>query len=357
MNRISLFGSACVLSILAACGGDTPPAPAGPAAPSHTPDAAKPQDASGSAGANKPQPPVKVDMMMVKALFGNDPPPPAVDNPPTPDKIALGNMLYHEQSLSKNGNLSCASCHNLATYGVDNKPTSPGSDGTNGERNTPTTYNAFRQYAQFWDFRAKTVEEQATGPMFNPVEHGVANEAELVKKIEAKPELVAAFKKAFPDSDTVSAKNFELAVGAFERTLVTKSRWDAFLDGDQKALTNEEKTGLNLFITTGCIQCHTSRLVGGAMGQKMGVLTAYTGKDTGRMKVTGKEEDKYFFKVPSLLNVEKTAPYYHDGSVATLEEAVKDMGKLQLNKDLTDAEIHSLVAFLKSLTGELPAQK
>lgn len=362
MKRIAICSSALVLSFLAACGGEapTPSTPAGGNQPAPTPaqaDAPNAQEPAGGAAAKKPQPPVKVDMMMVKALFGNDPVPPKVDNPSTPEKVELGRMLYHETSISKQGNISCNSCHDLAKYGVDNKPTSPGSDGTLGERNSPTTYNAFRQYAQFWDYRAKTVEEQSIGPVLNPIEHGIADEKELVAKLSAKPELVAAFQKAFPGGEAVTAANFQLAVGAFERTLVTKSRWDAFLDGDAKALTNEEKAGLNLFITTGCIQCHTSRLVGGSMPQKRGVIQAYKGADTGRMKVTGQESDKYFFKVPSLLNVEKTAPYYHDGSAATLADAIKEMAKEQLGKDLSDADTASLEAFLKSLTGELPAQK
>jgi cytochrome c peroxidase len=304
----------------------------------------------------KPPKPVRVDYAMVKRLFGMDPTVEAVDNPSTPEKVALGKLLYHEQSLSKNGNLSCASCHELSTYGVDNKPVSPGSDGKNGERNSPTTWNAFRQFAQFWDGRAKNVEEQSTGPMLNAVEHGLADEAELVSKLKAKPELVAAFDKAFPGGEAVSVEHFRLAVGAFERTLVTKSRFDAYLDGDQKALTNEEKQGLNDFMQIGCITCHTTRLLGGNMFQKSGLLSPYPSEDLGRGKLTGNKADDHFFKVPSLLNVEKTAPYYHDGKVATLEEAATKMAKLQLGKDLTAEQTTSIVAFLKALTGPLPEE-
>ncbi|MBL9076811.1 MAG: cytochrome-c peroxidase [Planctomycetes bacterium] len=305
----------------------------------------------------KPPKPVRVDVATVKRLFGTDPTVEPVDNPSTPEKVALGKALYHEQSLSKNGNLSCASCHDLSTYGVDNKPVSPGSTGQNGDRNTPTVYNAFRQFTQFWDGRAKNVEEQSTGPILNPVEHGIVDEAELVAKLKAKPELVEGFQKAFPGAaDAVTVKNFQLAVGAFERTLVTTSRFDKFLDGDQKALTNEEKQGLNDFMQVGCITCHTTRLLGGQMFQKSGLLQPYPSEDPGRAKVTGNDFEKGFFKVPQLLNVEKTAPYYHDGKVATLEEAVTKMAKLQLGKDLSAEQTASIVAFLKTLTGPLPEE-
>lgn len=306
--------------------------------------------------AKKPQRPVRVDYAMVKRLFGNDPTAEPVDNPLTPEKVALGKLLYHEQSLSKNGNLSCASCHDLATYGVDNKRVSPGSDQQDGERNSPTTYNAFRQFAQFWDGRAKSVEEQCTGPMLNAVEHGLADEAELLTRLNTKPELVAAFGQAFPGEGAVSVEHFRLAVGAFERTLVTKSRFDAFLDGDQKALSNEEKQGLNDFIKVGCITCHTTRLLGGNMFQVSGLKHPYPSEDLGRGKLTGNKAENHFFKVPMLLNVEKTAPYYHDGKVATLEEAVTKMAKLQLDVDLTAEQNASIVAFLKALTGPLPEE-
>jgi cytochrome c peroxidase len=305
---------------------------------------------------NKRGKPVRVDIATVKRLFGSDPTVEAVDNPVTPEKVALGKLLYLDQSLSKNGNLSCASCHDLGNYGVDGKVTSPGSDGKLGERNSPTTYNAFRQFAQFWDGRAKNVEEQSTGPMLNAVEHGLPDEAALVAKLKAKPELVAAFEKAFPGADAVSVAHFQLAVGAFERTLVTKSKFDEFLDGNQKALSNEEKQGLNDFMQVGCITCHTTRLLGGNMYQKSGLLAPYPSEDLGRGKLTGNHAEDHFFKVPMLLNVEKTAPYYHDGKVATLEEAVTKMAKLQLGQDLPAEKVESIVTFLKALTGPLPEE-
>lgn len=319
-------------------------------APTPTP-AAAPQGE-----AQKPLPRVKVDHDLAKALFGREPSAEEVDNPTTPEKVALGKALYHETHLSKNGNLSCASCHDLANYGVDGKAKSPGTDGKDGDRNTPTTWNSFRQFRQFWDGRAATVEEQAIGPVLNPVEHGIADEAQLVAKIKEKPALVDGFTKAFGPGDSVTVANFKLAVGAFERTLVTRSKWDDYLDGNTKALNQDELFGLKTFLDVGCTTCHGTRLVGGAVYQKTGALKPFGSKDEGRGKLTGSDADKFFFKVPSLLNVEKTAPYFHDGSVKTLEEVVTIMADIQLDKKLTADQVRGLVAFLKALTGPLPAE-
>lgn len=365
-KKIAILFSCSVVTLLSlpSCGGDKPAA----AAPSGgTPAAASnPAPAGTASTGEKPaeaaQDPKKVakpkiDYQMVKQMFGTEPSAPVVDNPGTPEKVALGKALYHDTSLSKNGNLSCASCHDLATYGVDNKATSPGSDGKNGERNTPTVYNAHRQFVQFWDGRAPTVEEQSVMPVLNPVEHGLADEAALVAKLKAKPELVEGFQKAFPGGgDPVTVANFKLAVGAFERTLVTKSRWDEYLDGNQKALTNEELVGLKAFMDSGCITCHMGRLLGGHMYQKVGLIKPYPSQDTGRMQATGSEADKFLFKVPTLANCEKTAPYYHDGKIATLEEAVKNMAEIQLGQNLAADKVAAIVTFLKALTGPLPAE-
>lgn len=359
--------------LIPACGGESSAAPAksesgkaetkaetkaepkAPAAELSSGTASAQQPAAQQPAPKKPNLPPKIDMAMVQAYFGSDPKAPATDNTVTPDKVALGKALYHEKALSKNGNLSCASCHDLGNYGVDSKPTSPGSDGKNGDRNTPTSLNAARQFVQFWDGRAETVEDQAIGPVLNPIEHGVKDEAELVAKIKSKPELVQGFAKAFPgEAEPITAKNFQKAVGAFERTLVTKSPFDEYLDGKANALTTEQKWGLKTFIDTGCTECHTTRLVGGQMYQKLGTKQPYPTKDEGRFLITKDEKDKFVFKVPSLLNVEKTAPYYHDGSIATLEEAVKIMARVQAGKELKDEEVASIIAFLKSLTGPVP---
>ena len=356
-KTLPILAIATSLFAFAACGGDKPqqannaPANGAPAAPATTQPVAQQPAAP---AIKKPKLPPKLDMTAITAYFGSEPSAPKAATPSTADKVALGKALYHDTSLSKNGNLSCASCHDLTKYGQDGKATSPGSDGKNGDRNSPTTLNAFRNLAQFWDGRAESVEDQAIMPVLNPIEHGVADEKELLAKINAKADLVTAFQKAFPGEGSISVANFKDAIGAFERTLTTRSAFDDFLDGNAGALSIDQKIGLAKFIEVGCTQCHTTRLVGGALFQKLGVLRPYPTEDTGRMKVTKSEADKFVFKVPSLLNCEKTAPYYHDGKIATLEEAVKNMAAIQLNKDLSQEDVDSIVAFLKALTGKVP---
>ena len=269
------------------------------------------------------------------------------------DLVDLGRELYHAEQLSLKGNLSCASCHKLDAFGQDNEPTSPGSTGERGERNSPASVNAFRQLAQFWDGRAPDVETQAQGPILNPIEHGFAKPDEFLAALKAIDGIEAKFQAAFPgDDDPVTVENFGRAVGAFERTLWTKSRFDALLDGDDNALTAEEKAGLKTFMEVGCITCHNGRTVGGGMYQKLGLVQPYETEDKGRGAHTGNAAEDYFFKVPMLLNVAETAPYFHDGSVKTLEEAVRLMAKHQLGKQLTDEQVASIVTFLKSLTGD-----
>ncbi len=294
----------------------------------------------------------KLERAQVEAIFAHE----NVADLPTPDPglVALGKDLYQETRLSVKDNLACASCHDLAHYGQDNQPTSPGSTGELGERNSPSSINAYRQFTQFWDGRAKTVEEQAMGPMMNPIEHGFTDEADIVAKLESIDGMAERFKQAFPgEAQPVSLVNFGKAVGAFERTLKTHSRFDDYLDGDDSALTAKEQEGLATFVSVGCITCHMGRTIGGGMFQKLGLVVPYETGDVGRAKVTGNDADKYFFKVPMLLNVAETAPYFHDGSVKTLPEAVRLMGEHQLGRDLTGAQIDAIVAFLKSLTGEL----
>ncbi|MFN3241813.1 MAG: cytochrome-c peroxidase [Planctomycetota bacterium] len=310
------------------------------------PKADAPQDPKPKKRIRRP----RINTALVKPLFGNDPSSPKAEVEATPDLVALGNALYHARGLSANSEQSCASCHDLANYGVDNQKTS---SGEKGDRNAPTTYNAFRHFRQFWDGRSESVEAQVV----DPIAHGFADTAAAITKIKEQDRLVGLFQKAFPgQDDPITAGNLGAAIGAFERTLVTKSKWDAYLDGNQKAMSNEELLGLKTFMDVGCTQCHMTRLLGGHTYQKLGVLKPYSGKDTGRMQVTGQESDKYMFKVPSLLNVAKTAPYYHDGSIATLEDAVKDMADNQLNKKLKPEQVEALVAFLNALTGDLPKE-
>ncbi|MFZ5481034.1 MAG: cytochrome-c peroxidase [Myxococcota bacterium] len=315
-----------------------------PAAPS-APPAAPPKPAG-----------VTVDAA-AKALFA--PLPARMDGPegaPSAEKIALGRMLYHEKRLSKGGQIACASCHQLDRFGVDGEPTSPGHEGQRGGRNSPTSLNAAGHVAQFWDGRAATIEDQAKGPVLNPIEMAMPDEKTVVAVLGGIPEYRDAFAKAFPgEPDPVTYDNMAKAIGAFERGLVTPSRWDKFLAGDDAALTDAEKTGFNTFVATGCASCHGGAYVGGASYQKLGMVNPWpdTTKDEGRFAVTKADADKMVFKVPSLRNVAKTGPWFHDGSVTTLEDAVKKMGHHQLGKDLSDADVASIVTWLGALTGEL----
>lgn len=278
---------------------------------------------------------------------------PSAENPSNPAKVALGKSLYFDTRLSKNGKMSCNSCHNIQTFGVDNEPTSPGHEGKRGGRNSPTSFNAALHIAQFWDGRAATVEKQALGPILNPGEMGMESEAQVVGILKADPKTVDAFKAAFPgEADPVTYPNVGNAIGAFERTLITPSRFDDFLKGDNKAISAEEKKGAELFLKTGCITCHNGATLGGMMYQKLGLVKDYPTADMGRFELTKQESDKKIFKVPSLRNVAKTGPYFHDGSVKTLDEAVSIMGEYQLGKKLSKEEVSDIVAFLGSLTAK-----
>ena len=278
-------------------------------------------------------------------------------NPLTPAKINLGRMLFYDARLSRNHDVSCNSCHNLANYGVDGKPVSSGDKGQLGGRNSPTVYNAAGHFVQFWDGRAPNVEEQAKGPVMNPVEMAMSSEAEVVATLRAIPGYRNAFHEAFPDSaEPVTFNNMARAIGAFERKLVTPSRWDRFMSGDQGAITPDEMAGHHQFMQAGCMSCHNGPYIGGQAFQKLGAKKTWpVATDTGRMGVTGNTADRLVFKVPSLRNVEKTGPYFHTGKVATLDEAVRLMGEYQLDRKLDDQQVTQIVAWLKTLTGEIPA--
>ena len=274
----------------------------------------------------------------------------------TDEKIHLGRMLYYENRISKGQKISCNSCHKLDGFGQDNLPFSPGHDGSLGGRSSPTTYNAAIHIAQFWDGRAPNVEEQAKGPVLNPVEMGMPDPDFVVKVLKSMPGYVEAFKAAFPgEEDPVTYDNFGKAIGAFERKLLTPSRWDEFLRGKQDALTDEEKKGFETFAKAGCVTCHNGAGVGGLMFQKIGLIKPWPElKDLGRMDHTKQESDKFMFKVPSLRNITETGPYLHDGSVKDLPAIVKMMAEHQLGKSLTDDEVASIITFLKVLKGEIP---
>ncbi len=271
-------------------------------------------------------------------------------------KINLGRQLFFENRISKGEKLSCNSCHQLDKYGQDNLPFSPGHEGKLGGRSSPSVYNAAIHLAQFWDGRAPSVEEQAKGPVLNPVEMGMPSADFVIRVLKSMPGYVDAFKAAFPgEADPITYDNFGKAIGAFERKLLTPGKWDAFLKGNKDALGAAEKKGFATFAKTGCVSCHNGSGVGGMMYQKLGLVKAWPDlKDNGRSDVTKNEGEKSFFKVPSLRNITETAPYLHDGSVKTLDEMVGKMAEYQLGKRLTDEETASIVTFLKALKGDIP---
>jgi cytochrome c peroxidase len=274
----------------------------------------------------------------------------------TPELIALGDKLYHEVAMSGNNTESCNTCHMLdqGKYGVDNLPTSLGAKGKSGTRNSPTVLDAGFQIAQFWDGRAANLAEQAKGPVLNPIEMGMPSEKIVVKKIGNIPEYQELFAVAYPgQKNPVNYNNIVNAIAAFERTLVTHNRFDDFVKGDWQAMSAEERDGLETFINTGCIACHLTPTLGGHMYQKMGLVHAYSNTaDLGRQEVTKNETDKFVFKVPMLRNVAETYPYYHDGSVASLDSAITKMAWLQLGKKFTPEETGSVKIFLAALTDE-----
>ncbi len=299
--------------------------------------------------------PAGPDVASLRAPFLQWPNSPAPPVPTSPTLVALGERLYHETALSKTGDVSCASCHGLDTFGQDNLKVSPGTEGLLGKRSAPSTFNAFRQFAQFWDGRADSVETQSTMPMLTDVEHGLVSEDEIVSILAADPSYREEFAQAFPEAggDALTADHVRAAIGAFERTLVTVSPFDRWVEGEDQALSPQELEGLETFVQVGCTVCHTTRSVGGHMFQKLGLVEAVEGQDLGRFEVTGQESDRYHFKVPSLLNVAKTGPYLHDGRFDSLEETVAFMGKVQLGKELSDSQVASITTFLRALTGEL----
>jgi cytochrome c peroxidase len=279
------------------------------------------------------------------------------ENPITLAKVKLGRMLYYDPRLSKSQAISCNSCHKLDAFGVDGEPTSPGHRGQRGARNSPTVYNAALHVAQFWDGRAPDVEEQAKGQILNPIEMAMPSEASVVGLLESIPGYAPLFRAAFPDDPRpISYDNIARAIGAFERRLITPSRFDDFVGGNASALNQKELAGLEVFLDTGCPTCHAGPALGGHQYQKLGVVHAYETQDGGREQVTGKVADRFFFKVPSLRNVAETGPYFHDGGVPELAEAVRLMAWHQLGRELSKKDTQAIVTFLRSLTGRVNAE-
>jgi len=274
----------------------------------------------------------------------------------SPEKVALGKRLFFETRLSRDNTLSCASCHDFARGGADRLPVSIGIEGKTGPINAPTVFNAALNFVQFWDGRAATLEEQAAGPVHNPLEMG-SNWAEAIPKLRQTSGYREAFEKLYPGRG-ITGETIIDAIAAYERTLLTPSRFDRYLVGNSDVLSKTETEGYQAFLDYGCASCHQGAGIGGNMYQRFGVMDDYfkgreVGEaDLGRYNVTRREEDRHVFKVPSLRNVAVTAPYFHDSSANSLEEAIVIMGRYQLGRDLPGRDIVSIAAFLRSLTGE-----
>jgi cytochrome c peroxidase len=291
--------------------------------------------------------------------------PAPADNPTTPAKVSLGKMLYHDPRLSSSGTVSCASCHNTMLGGEDNRAGSVGVGGQVGGRSAPTVWNSAFNKVQFWDGRAASLEEQAAGPVTNPIEMGMKSWDDVVVRLKSIEGYQVAFEKAF-GKDSISKDTATKAIAAYERTLITpNSAYDKYVKGNKKAMTEQQIRGMNKAVELGCVGCHSGPAFNGpGTFQKFpvinnGALSARykLKKDKGLAEVTNKKEDEHFWKVPTLRNIALTAPYFHNGKVKTLDKAVKVMAKMQLGKDLSKAEVADIVAFLDALTGEFPKQQ
>lgn len=300
-------------------------------------------------------------MALALAALPHKAPEPA-DNPTTPAKVELGKMLYFDPRLSSTGSVSCNSCHNVMAGGDDNLAVSVGVKGQTGGRSAPTVWNAAFLTSMFWDGRAATLEEQAKGPLLNPVEMGMPSHAAVMDRLREIPGYRRAFADVFGGKEPMTIDNAAKAIAAFERMLITpNSAYDRFASGDDKALSDAAKRGLKLVQEAGCTGCHAPPVFSSPGFQKFPLIPGSSHearyeltKDPGRFAATNVESDKGFWRVPTLRNVAITAPYFHNGSVATLDEAVRVMGKTQLNRDFSDPEVKDVVAFLESLTGEFP---
>jgi cytochrome c peroxidase len=289
--------------------------------------------------------------------------------PVTPERVALGRALFFEPRVSTDGVMSCAKCHQPTLYGTDALPRSIGNSGKIIPRNAPTVFNTALQFVQHYGGNRQDVEEQAVKATISALAYGNADYAAFEAKLRSITAYRPLFEKAFPgEAEPVTVQNWGKAIGAYERVLLTPAPFDRYLKGDQSALSAKEKRGLDRFISTGCAGCHNGVTVGGQMYQKFGLTQDYweltgskeidifKGRDKGRFHDTKNDADAFIFKVEQLRNVAVTPPYFHDGSVADLHDAVRIMAKLQLGRDLKADEIEDIVAFLGSLTGEVPEQ-
>ncbi len=274
------------------------------------------------------------------------------------EEVMLGKALFHDKRLSSDNSISCASCHDVSNGGDDGLPMSVGIGGVKGKLNAPSVYNTRFHFAQFWDGRASSLEEQVSGPVHNPTEMN-SSWPKVVEKLKKDKQLAARFRRVYGEG--LSAENIIRAIVSYENNLVTlDSAFDRYLRGDESAINAQERAGYDLFKAYGCISCHQGKAVGGNMYQVFGVTKNYFAEkeyvrkaDFGRFNVTGNLSDKYRFKVPSLRNIDQTAPYLHDGSVETLEEMVRIMAEFQLGRPIEDDHVDAIVAFLKTLTGSI----
>lgn len=294
----------------------------------------------------------------------NKAPAPA-DNPTTAEKVTLGQILYHDPRLSSTGTVSCASCHNTMLGGEDNRPNSMGVNGQTGGRSAPTVWNSAFNTVQFWDGRAASLEDQAAGPVTNPIEMGMKSWDDVVARLKSIEGYGDLFEKAF-GKNSISKDNATKAIAAYERTLITpNSPYDKYVKGNKNALTDQQIKGMEKFAESGCGACHSGPAFNGpGTYQKFPVISSgfYSAKykinkDLGREEVTKNSADAHMWKVPTLRNIALTAPYFHNGSVKSLDVAVKMMAKLQMGADLSKQEVADIVAFLNALTGEFPKQK
>jgi len=308
-------------------------------------------------------------VMAMEALPANPPIP--ADNPMSAAKVKLGKQLFFEPRLSVDGTLSCNSCHSVMGSGTDNRSVSVGVAGQKGGRSAPTVWNAAFLSTQFWDGRAATLEDQAKGPILNPIEMGMPSKEEAVQRIRSIPGYVSQFKEVFDGKEPVTYDNIAKAIAAYERTLLTpNSPFDQYINGNETALSEQALRGMNRVKAIGCTTCHTGpNFAGPAMTigkgffqkfptyQDSDYITKYSlMDDNGRFESTKNAADKNKWRVPSWRNIALTAPYFHNGAVETLDEAVRVMAKTQLDLTLTDNEVSDIVAFLDSLTGEFPEQ-
>ncbi len=292
-------------------------------------------------------------LMQARAVFGILPQQMPGSGLDTEEQITLGRMLFFEPNISINRTQSCSSCHPIdgRNSGVDNVIHSTGATGILGKRNVPTVLNAGYQISLFWDGRADNLAEQAKKPILNSSEMGMPHVDACLNRLKQSDAYQKAFRAAYPgQAEPITYENLVQAIAAFERTLSTRGRFDRFLEGDANALTAREKEGLKIFMNVGCIRCHNGPLLGGMLYQKIGIYHPYrNSEDVGRHLITKDESDRFVFKVPMLRNVTLTAPYFHDGAVATLAEAIDEMAWLELDRKLSNGEIDFLLRFLTAL--------